>query len=348
MPGSFLDALAGLTLDAEEMHKAGAHTKGILAYLRERSGKLVALRDVHSMIQSFKREQRAGLTDAERALAILDEFCAESTGNVAEIMVDAESKVARVITFQSARMKRLFRAFPEVFRCISGVISVLFTKIICVYLEDVEVQGSLSVRPFNVGQRVPKITKILQLDKIQEAITAIKAKGNLNLLANWSDFGYATLDQLEAMARVLEARNRFRLVQFTLDWIDGVEWHIQDAVHPFTDVCDYTKQEYMKSVKGMCLGEVRLGPEWSLGCSLVDFRENLWLHTSSIISAMLALQHMYANVGFVNPSYHDFAGLSVKKKTAAGFGSMDSSNDRIIAVICLDHHWVAYLLDKLL
>ncbi|KAE8902586.1 hypothetical protein PF003_g13368 [Phytophthora fragariae] len=108
-------------------------------------------------------------------------------------------------------------------------------------LEDVEVQGSLSVRPFNVGQRVPKITKILQLDKIHEAITAIKAKGNLNLLANWSDFGYATLDLLEAMARVLEARNRFRLVQFTLDWIDGVEWHIKDVVHPFTDVCDYTK-----------------------------------------------------------------------------------------------------------
>ncbi|KAE9263853.1 hypothetical protein PF008_g32264 [Phytophthora fragariae] len=104
----------GPTREAEEMHKAGAHTKGILAYLRERSGKLVALRDVHNMIQSFKREQRAGLPDAERALAILDEFCAESTGNVAEIMVDDESKVARVITFQSARMKRLFRAFPEV------------------------------------------------------------------------------------------------------------------------------------------------------------------------------------------------------------------------------------------
>ncbi|KAE9204959.1 hypothetical protein PF004_g17695 [Phytophthora fragariae] len=104
----------GLTRDAEEMHKAGAHTKGILAYMRERSGKIVSLRDVHNMIQSFKREQRAGLTDAERALAILDEFCAESTGNVAEIMVAAESKVARVITFQSARMKRLFRAFPEV------------------------------------------------------------------------------------------------------------------------------------------------------------------------------------------------------------------------------------------
>ncbi|KAE8975753.1 hypothetical protein PF005_g25588 [Phytophthora fragariae] len=55
---------------------------------------------------------------------------------------------------------------------------------------------------------------------------------------------------------------------------------------------------------------------------------------------------MYANVGVVNPSYHDFAGLSVKKKTAAGFGAMDPSNDRVIAVICLDHHWVAYMLDK--
>ncbi|KAE9040137.1 hypothetical protein PR003_g5864 [Phytophthora rubi] len=108
-------------------------------------------------------------------------------------------------------------------------------------LEDVEVQGSLSVRPFNVGQRVPKVTKILQLYKIQEAITAIKAKENLNLLANWSDFGYVILDRLEAMARLLEARNRFRLVQFTLHWIDGVEWHLKDVVHPFTDVCDYTK-----------------------------------------------------------------------------------------------------------
>ncbi|KAL4155784.1 hypothetical protein PRNP1_007886 [Phytophthora ramorum] len=186
-------------------------------------------------------------------------------------------------------------------------------------LDDVEVQGSLSVRPYNVGQQVPKITRILQLDKIQEAITAIKATDNLNLLANWSDYGSATFDQLEAMASVLEARNRFQLVQFTLDWISGVEWQIKDVVPPFTDACDYTKQAYKEAVQGM---------------------------SSSIISAMLALKQMYPNVGVINPCYHDFAGLSVKKKTAAGFGAMDPSNERIIAVICLDHHWGAYLLDK--
>ncbi|KAH7468474.1 uncharacterized protein KRP23_10854 [Phytophthora ramorum] len=121
-------------------------------------------------------------------------------------------------------------------------------------LDDVEVQGSLSVRPYNVGQQVPKITRILQLDKIQEAITAIKATDNLNLLANWSDYGSATFDQLEAMASVLEARNRFQLVQFTLDWISGVEWQIKDVVPPFTDACDYTKQAYKEAVQGMRLG----------------------------------------------------------------------------------------------
>ncbi|KAL4114415.1 hypothetical protein PRIC2_014737 [Phytophthora ramorum] len=45
----------GLTRDVHEMHKAGAHVKGIIAYLREQSGKLEALHDVHNMIQRFKR-----------------------------------------------------------------------------------------------------------------------------------------------------------------------------------------------------------------------------------------------------------------------------------------------------
>ncbi|ETN14314.1 hypothetical protein PPTG_22225 [Phytophthora nicotianae INRA-310] len=38
--------------------KAGAHAKGILGYLHEQSGQLVTLRDVHNMIQGFKKEQR--------------------------------------------------------------------------------------------------------------------------------------------------------------------------------------------------------------------------------------------------------------------------------------------------
>ncbi|ETL46993.1 hypothetical protein L916_03221, partial [Phytophthora nicotianae] len=213
-------------------------------------------------------------------------------------------------------------------------------------LDDVEVQGSASIRPYNVGQRVPKIRAIPQLDKIREAIAAIKAKDNVKLLANWPEYGFATFDQLEAMASVLEARNQFQLVYFTLEWIEGVEWQAKDVVPPFTDTCDHTKLAYKEAVTGMVLGEIRLGPEWCMGCSLLDFCENLWLHSSSITSAMLALQQMYPKVGVINPSYYDLVGLSTKKKTAGGFGAMDPNNERIIAVICIDHHWGAYLLDK--
>ncbi|KAG1692169.1 hypothetical protein DVH05_025815 [Phytophthora capsici] len=59
-------------------------------------------------------------------------------------------------------------------------------------IKDVEVQGTLSVRPYNVRQRVPKLTGLIQLDKIKEAINAIKARDNFKLLANWPDYGCAT------------------------------------------------------------------------------------------------------------------------------------------------------------
>ncbi|POM65008.1 Hypothetical protein PHPALM_19375 [Phytophthora palmivora] len=66
------------------------------------------------MVQEVKLTQNAGLTDAERAFAILDEFCSQNGGNAADILVDSKTNVARVVTFQTAKMKRLFKAFPEV------------------------------------------------------------------------------------------------------------------------------------------------------------------------------------------------------------------------------------------
>ncbi|ETL96082.1 hypothetical protein L917_06272 [Phytophthora nicotianae] len=198
-------------------------------------------------------------------------------------------------------------------------------------LEDIEVYGSLSVRPYHVGQRAPKVRGLIRLDKINEAISAIRATGNEKLLANWLDYGSATLDQLEAMSSVLEARNRFQLVHFTLDWIERVQWQIKDVQPPFIDLIDKTKQEYKKTATAMRLDK------------------NLWLHTSSTISAMLALKSMYSTggaVGVVNPSYHELAGLRSRKRTAGEYGAMNPTNDRIIAAICIDHHWVAYVVDK--
>ncbi|KAG6948952.1 hypothetical protein JG688_00014849 [Phytophthora aleatoria] len=66
------------------------------------------------MVQRHKVQEQAGLTDAQRAFAILDEFCMQHGDNSAEALVDSETNVARIAMFQTSKMKRLFRAFPEV------------------------------------------------------------------------------------------------------------------------------------------------------------------------------------------------------------------------------------------
>ncbi|ETK84321.1 hypothetical protein L915_10705, partial [Phytophthora nicotianae] len=100
--------------DVAVLSKAGAKPRGILSYLRAKKWKLMLLTDVHNLIHVVKKTFRGGRTDAERAIAELDEFIESATGNTAECIVDSETNVIRVVTFQSARQKRLFAAFPEV------------------------------------------------------------------------------------------------------------------------------------------------------------------------------------------------------------------------------------------
>ncbi|KAE9275538.1 hypothetical protein PF001_g26536 [Phytophthora fragariae] len=66
------------------MSKAGAKPRGILAYLRSKTGKRTILRDVHNMIQDAKKCFKGGRSDAERAVSVLDEFCEMNNGNVAD------------------------------------------------------------------------------------------------------------------------------------------------------------------------------------------------------------------------------------------------------------------------
>ncbi|KAG6608893.1 uncharacterized protein IUM83_12773 [Phytophthora cinnamomi] len=66
------------------------------------------------MVQEHKATEKAVLTDAERALSVLDEFCTQNGGNAANVLVDSDTNVARVVTFQTGKMKRLFKDFPEV------------------------------------------------------------------------------------------------------------------------------------------------------------------------------------------------------------------------------------------
>ncbi|GMF22213.1 unnamed protein product [Phytophthora lilii] len=74
------------------------------------------------------------------------------------------------------------------------------------------------------------------------------SRGNEDMLTSWPDDGSATLHQFERVARVHEAPERFQLVQFTLGWIDSVEWHVTDVIPPFTDLCDYTRGRVLPSL----------------------------------------------------------------------------------------------------
>ncbi|OWY97561.1 hypothetical protein PHMEG_00031880, partial [Phytophthora megakarya] len=66
------------------------------------------------MVQRHKAATEAGLNDAQRAFEVLDEFSGQNEGNVAQVLVDPETNIVRIATFQTARMKRFFMAFPEV------------------------------------------------------------------------------------------------------------------------------------------------------------------------------------------------------------------------------------------
>ncbi|POM57627.1 Hypothetical protein PHPALM_37833 [Phytophthora palmivora] len=68
-------------------------------------------------------------------------------------------------------------------------------------LPAVEISGSHSARQRSAGQDIPDI----------------------DLLAYWPDFGYATFDQIDAMATLVEARTRFGLVMQTIKRIESGE-----------------------------------------------------------------------------------------------------------------------------
>ncbi|ETM98223.1 hypothetical protein PPTG_19731 [Phytophthora nicotianae INRA-310] len=103
-----------LKSDVAVLRKVGATAKGILQYLRERTGKKTNLKDVHNMVQRHNASVQAGLTDAQRAFAVLEDFTRQRNGNAAQVLVDSETNIARIATFQTARMKRLFKASPEI------------------------------------------------------------------------------------------------------------------------------------------------------------------------------------------------------------------------------------------
>ncbi|KAG3088757.1 hypothetical protein PI125_g18254 [Phytophthora idaei] len=96
-------------------------------------------------------------------------------------------------------------AIDQVVDLLDGSYSMFRTKYMvdALVLPTVEVRGKLSVRSYAVGQNIPVVKSIPQMNKIMESIETIKIIDDIDLLAYWSDYGYATFDQPDGMASII-------------------------------------------------------------------------------------------------------------------------------------------------
>jgi hypothetical protein len=99
----------------------------------------------------------------------------------------------------------------------------------------------LELRRFNIGQSVPVITGIPQLEAIREAIATMGRTDKEGMLARWDDYGYPTYGQLKLMDTVVTAKNNIGLVHATLNWITALGFQVNSVVEPFKDQLDTTK-----------------------------------------------------------------------------------------------------------
>ncbi|KAG3088753.1 hypothetical protein PI125_g18255 [Phytophthora idaei] len=129
-------------------------------------------------------------------------------------------------------------------------------------------------------------------------------------------------------------------------WVDDVEWRVSDLREPFSDTRNVTKNEQKGYVETLILGPNQVPGEYVAGHQLLDFRENLWLHTTSILVSLMVLRDEYPNVGIVSPSFHDFVKTEQRKRTAGGFGCANPQNKRVIGIFSVGLHWVAFLVDR--
>ncbi|KAE8956104.1 hypothetical protein PF011_g31589 [Phytophthora fragariae] len=153
-----------------------------------------------------------------------------------------------------------------------------------------------------------------------------------DMLARWDDYGYATYGQLKRMDTVVTAKNNISLVHATLNWIAALEFSVDSVVEPFKDQVDTTKDDHVQAVKELNLGQCFVGKSLQYGVDFLDFRENLWLHSSSIVGGLLMLRETYQAVGVINPRFHEFDAPDQKLRTARGFLSDDTSYERVISL----------------
>ncbi|ETL35261.1 hypothetical protein L916_12579 [Phytophthora nicotianae] len=104
--------------------------------------------------------------------------------------------------------------------------------------------------------------------------------------------------------------------------------------------------EHKGYVETLNLSVSRVPGEVFEGHQLLDFRENLWLHTTTILISMMVLRSQHQGVGIINPSYQEFALPDQRRCIAGGYGAANQTNDRVTGILRIQNHWAAYLVNR--
>ncbi|KAL4166923.1 hypothetical protein KRP22_012410 [Phytophthora ramorum] len=210
----------------------------------------------------------------------------------------------------------------------------------------VNIQGA-QIQLFSAGQSIPVAKAIPQLEQVMEAVCAMELRPkSLKLLAYRPGYSCLTTGQLENMHIVQEANKQFILVKKTIAWVKTVEWTVKDLCAPFDDTNAVTKSEYKSYIETLNLGVNKFENEEVEGYKLLDFRENLWLHSTSIMMALLTMRDQYSRVGIVYPRYHDSAAMTQKRTVAKGLGAADPKYERVLDIFNVGSNWVAFMIAK--
>ncbi|KAJ8577837.1 hypothetical protein ON010_g1369 [Phytophthora cinnamomi] len=99
-------------------------------------------------------------------------------------------------------------------------------------------------------------------------------------------------------------------------------------------------------VETLNLAVNKIPGETVAGSQLMDFREDLWLHTTSLLVALFVLRDEYPDVGIIHPSFNQFAVPEQKRRVAGGCGASDPKYKRVVGVLNINLHWVSFLIDR--
>ncbi|POM62099.1 hypothetical protein PHPALM_28784 [Phytophthora palmivora] len=203
----------------------------------------------------------------------------------------------------------------------------------------------VAITSLGIDQDVPVIKAILWPTQMKKTIEAIRMAGKIDLIAHSPDFGYATFGQHDTMARIIKTRNRFALAMRTVKWIQEAEWQVCDIRKPYGDANSIPKREPSIYVETLNLATNNIPGERILGYRMLDFRENLWLRTNSILVSIM-VRGEYPYVGVINSNFHRFSSPEQKSRVAGGLGATNPQNKRVIGIFKNSAHRVSFLVNR--